>query len=511
MIHTKQAPSGTLEDLSDGAEAKRRAGRRILSSLRAHGYRRAEVPMYEAFDLYAKIYGEEIRRHLITFDTDQEYALRPDLTAGICRSVASMLLEAPATPLRFASMGSSFRYERVRPLRLREFTQVGLERIGDTPETLSGADLEILSLARLALAEVGVGGGVLRVGHAEVRERFLEVLGPPSPTRDKVDACLDVLARLRERLEPPGTGSDRVLDPSSGERTRVDPLQHEDLRAFLDEMRRKLPRKGSAAALLLSPGCSPEEIMETLEGEISGYARALGLEGPQVEALLRLSWPAASLGELADSLEPLLGGAREVLEGALGHIESCVEDLEPLVIHFSVAAARWGGFYTGFYFEVDLPVLGPDVSQVLGGGRYDGVMKALGAPETGACGFGIGLERLLHAAELLQGRRALLRRLSPPGPLLICFTEGENSAERAANLAENLGRKGCAFAYHPEPVTEEHEKGGLTDDFMQKLASLPGKPYRHAVLVSKELYLAHLENGSSFPTDLQTLYTTFER
>ena len=66
----------------------------------------------------------------------------------------------------------------------------------------------------------------------------------------------------------------------------------------------------------------------------------------------------------------------------------------------AVFAAEFGRnleYYTGLVFEVLAPRLGPS-SPVAGGGRYDSLMRAVGAPtEVPAIGAAIHTERLLAA------------------------------------------------------------------------------------------------------------------
>jgi ATP phosphoribosyltransferase regulatory subunit len=62
---------------------------------------------------------------------------------------------------------------------------------------------------------------------------------------------------------------------------------------------------------------------------------------------------------------------------------------------FSAEFGRSVGYYTGFVFEVLVESLGP-ASPVGGGGRYDGLLKAVGAPHNvPAVGGAIHTERLL--------------------------------------------------------------------------------------------------------------------
>jgi ATP phosphoribosyltransferase regulatory subunit len=67
------------------------------------------------------------------------------------------------------------------------------------------------------------------------------------------------------------------------------------------------------------------------------------------------------------------------------------------VVEFSAEFGRNVGYYSGFVFEVVAAALGP-ASPVGGGGRYDGLLKAVGAPrDVPAVGGAIHTERLLAA------------------------------------------------------------------------------------------------------------------
>ena len=62
---------------------------------------------------------------------------------------------------------------------------------------------------------------------------------------------------------------------------------------------------------------------------------------------------------------------------------------------FSAEFGRSVGYYTGFVFEVVVDALGPS-SPVAGGGRYDGLLKAVGAPHNvPAVGGAVHTERVL--------------------------------------------------------------------------------------------------------------------
>ncbi|MBH23547.1 MAG: hypothetical protein CMH57_03590 [Myxococcales bacterium] len=339
---------------------------------------------------------------------------------------------------------------------------------------------------------------MLRVGHAALRPRVLDALGLTPERRDRVDRLLDLLSRHRIVFEPPRTGVDRPSNAPEGPR---DPATHPDAPYVVGELRRALlrltpdvPEFDDAAGALVA-----------LERAFSQELDAANVKDTHREALLGLTWSAASLSELADTVRPLLPDADTALPEALGHIDDCLSDLEPLVLRFSLGMVRGLGYYTGITFEVDVPALGPDVCQVAGGGRYDNVVAALGGPSIPAAGFALGLERLLAALHLMQGD-ALHLQLTPPEPLLLCFSEDPGDREMIATLAHQIKAEGACAAIHPEPVPKDNHAA-----FLQALEALPGAPYRYVILAEGgALHLASIfEDGAPAPTDLETLLLMF--
>src|SRR5207302_661143 len=56
-------------------------------------------------------------------------------------------------------------------------------------------------------------------------------------------------------------------------------------------------------------------------------------------------------------------------------------------------------YYTRTAFEFVALALEAAQNGVGGGGRYDGLVEALGGPPTPGIGFGVGIERLLQACD----------------------------------------------------------------------------------------------------------------
>ncbi|MDR7522578.1 MAG: ATP phosphoribosyltransferase regulatory subunit, partial [Armatimonadota bacterium] len=101
--------------------------------------------------------------------------LRPEMTVPLARLAATRLLPADGGPLRLAYVAPVFRSQERGSGRLREFTQAGVELIGDGGV---GADVEVIALAAEALQTAGVEQPSVSVGHAGFLRGLLAALPP---------------------------------------------------------------------------------------------------------------------------------------------------------------------------------------------------------------------------------------------------------------------------------------------------------------------------------------------
>lgn len=429
------------------AHAQRVLTDQLLQSVQRSGYHAVDAPAFDDLELFERLYGREIRQRLLSFTTDREYALRPDLTASLCRALTQRLEAGPLTgPFRLAAAGPAWRHERVRPLRQRQFVQLGVERIGDAPEHTAEADMELLRLAVGILNVEGVAPAALRIGHAGVRARLLSGLVCSDATRRSLDALLDLTSRVRDRFDPP-CGAGVLLDPADGQRRRIDPATHADA----DHIREVALRVANLHAdSPLDDDTSLSALLPALEALLAETARAAELPGNLITGLLALTHSASTLDALVDAAAPLLADAGALLHGALGHTER-VDLPAGLSRRYSLAFSRSIGYYTGFIYEIDAPVLGPDAGQLVGGGRYDDVMGQIGPTPYTAAGFAIGLERLLAALGMVHGASTLQGRFALPTTVWL-FRTTEVSAADAEATAEQLRRRGLGVAVDPAPL-----------------------------------------------------------
>ena len=107
-------------------------------------------------------------------------------------------------------------------------------------------------------------------------------------------------------------------------------------------------------------------------------------------------------------------------------------DLEPRLV-------RGLDYYTRTAFEFQSDALGPTQSTLCGGGRYDGLAETLGGPATPGIGFGLGLERVLLAAEK-EG--AQLPTAS--GGVFVVAIGGEQVRSTARSIVRWLREEGIA-------------------------------------------------------------------
>ncbi|MGQ0589171.1 MAG: histidine--tRNA ligase [Sphingosinicella sp.] len=148
---------------------------------RLYAFQRIETPVFEATEVFARSIGETtdiVSKEMYTFPDrgGDSLTLRPEFTAGICRAYLSEGMQQHA-PVKLATHGPVFRYERPQKGRFRQFHQLDAEIIGtDSPQ----ADVELLVLADQLLRELGISDAVTlqlnTLGDAATRDAWRDAL-----------------------------------------------------------------------------------------------------------------------------------------------------------------------------------------------------------------------------------------------------------------------------------------------------------------------------------------------
>lgn len=126
------------------------------------------------------------------------------------------------------------------------------------------------------------------------------------------------------------------------------------------------------------------------------------------------------------------------------HFTKVLEFLEELNIPYRLDPylVRGLDYYTKTVFEIFPAVEKKEDGQVEtvnalgGGGRYDELVKQLGGPETPACGFAAGMERIIRLMKE-RGKTALTKA----GPQVFLAQIGEMPRKRSLGLLEEFRKK----------------------------------------------------------------------
>jgi histidyl-tRNA synthetase len=127
----------------------------------------------------------------------------------------------------------------------------------------------------------------------------------------------------------------------------------------------------------------------------------------------------------------------------LGQILKFAENA-PVLIDPSLA--RGLSYYTGAIMEVSVPDLAGSLG---GGGRYDGLIGMFGKEQIPACGFSLGLERILVVMEE-RGMFPPEIADSTPADVMVTMFSDETTAE-SLKLAGELRSQGLRVTLYPEP------------------------------------------------------------
>jgi histidyl-tRNA synthetase len=97
------------------------------------------------------------------------------------------------------------------------------------------------------------------------------------------------------------------------------------------------------------------------------------------------------------------GAGSHLCEECAAHFNRVTGSLDALGISYELAPQLVRGldYYTRTVFEFKHSALGAQ-DAIGAGGRYDNLVKQLGGPDAGSCGFAFGVERLMLAREALQ-------------------------------------------------------------------------------------------------------------
>lgn len=188
----------------------------------------------------------------------------------------------------------------------------------------------------------------------------------------------------------------------------------------------------------------------------------------------------------------LMGGAPEIVDhlddDSRVHFTKVLEYLDESDIPYMLNSRLVRGldYYTRTLFEIWPDREGGENIALAGGGRYDGLMKLLGGRDTPACGFAMGMDRVV-----IEMKEQNVQVKPSYAPDVFVAQLGDAARRVSLKLFEDLRRAGVRAA-------EDFSEGGLKEQLGQ--AANLGVKYT-LILGQKEMLdntilIRDMENGS---------------
>jgi histidyl-tRNA synthetase len=405
MPSAKTQPARGMRDFLPAEVRKREYVIGLIKQVyERYGFEPLETPAVENIETLMGKYGEEgnqlifkiLKRGEHEKTGEADLALRYDLTVPLARVVAQYQNELPKFFKRY-QIQPVWRADRPARGRFREFYQCDVDVLGSRSMVV---ETELIAAASDALVTLGFNDFTIRLNHRQVLTGILDQAGVG---REKHDDALVALDKM-DKSGPEGVA--RELNE----------------RRIVDE--------------------SAVKLMRFFEG-LAGARHALDLVdlGDANEA--RAAYNADVLGRMVEFI-----GSHEI--GASG-----VDDLRQILqfarasevdqrIKLDPTLARGLAYYTGSIIEISVTDLSGSLG---GGGRYDNLVGMFLGRDLPACGFSLGLERIIVVMSEREMFPAAL--ISSPADVMVTIWS-EDSINESIALATELRNKGLRVDLYPE-------------------------------------------------------------
>ena len=366
----------------------------LVSLIGSYGYQFLETPLLEATELFLRQSGGDLASRMYSFVDagSNQVSLRPEFTSPIMRYYLENAGEIEL-PARWQYAGPVFRYEVAHPEGSGQFTQVGAELLGSGSVL---ADAELITLAAQLPSHAGLTGCRVELADLDVFHSLLDVAGVSDRARTFI---IENVLLLRQGPSALPAIMERAYQLHLGDRNP----ENQELSAAivgLDDSQARQVIQGflqwSGTDIRRFGQRDPEQVVDRFLRKLRGSDELGRLE----RGLALASSLAAVCGEPAAALS----AARKVVQEAgadpsavnrLGELLEILADSPEIQATLTVdfGLARGLAYYNGIVFEVKHPGW-PD--PLGGGGRYDGLARALGGSvDVPALGFAYTLETLL--------------------------------------------------------------------------------------------------------------------
>jgi histidyl-tRNA synthetase len=192
--------------------------------------------------------------------------------------------------------------------------------------------------------------------------------------------------------------------------------------------------------------CRPAYV-ETLRKALRANLQKLGVDSQRRTETNPLRVLDSKAPEEQDLIASLPRISDHLCDACREHFDEVRRQLDLLGIRYRVdhRLVRGLDYYTRTTFEVTSDVGLGAQNSVLGGGRYDGLVKELGGPDLTGIGFAIGMERLIMSLPAAEGERRCEVFLMPLAAAAFDKALLLQNALRRAGVAALLDPEGRSF------------------------------------------------------------------
>jgi histidyl-tRNA synthetase len=371
-----------------------------------YGFEPLETPAVENIETLLGKYGEEgnqlifkiLKRGEHEKTGEADLALRYDLTVPLARVVAQYRNELPKFFKRY-QIQPVWRADRPARGRFREFYQCDVDILGSRSMVV---EAELCAAVSDVLVKLGFNDFTIRLNHRQVLAGLLNMANIPL---DKHSDALVVIDKL-DKIGKEGAAKEF----------------HE----------RGISEVGGQYLLDFFKGI--KEFMDTIE---------------QAE---QINEPEESVRAKVSSM--INDNGLAILRRYLGNNDG-IDELSSIIEYTSVGGvssriwidpslARGLSYYTGAIMEISVPFLSGSLG---GGGRYDNLVGMFSGQDVPACGFSLGLERII----VVMTERGMFPPALTEAPADVMVTIwNEESVNDSLQLATVLRAEGLRVDLYPD-------------------------------------------------------------
>lgn len=368
----------------------------IKSVYERYGFEPLETPAVENIETLMGKYGEEgnqlifkiLKRGEHEKTGEADLALRYDLTVPLARVVAQYQNELPKFFKRY-QIQPVWRADRPARGRFREFYQCDVDVLGSKSMVV---EAELIAAASDALTALGFNDFTIRLNHRQVLPAMLKSVGVDVAKHNAAITVLDKLDKIG---------------------------------------------KGNARAELILAGVT-DASADALLGELSDSLQALhdNVRGTDRKLNQITIDGLKKLPSFDDNGRAGLSELEEILRLSAATSASGYIKIDPRL-------ARGLSYYTGAIMEINVSGIG----SLGGGGRYDNLVGMFLGKDVPACGFSLGLERII----VVMSEREMFPEelISSPADVMVTIWSEDSIADSIA-LATELRSSGLRVDVYPE-------------------------------------------------------------